>query len=353
MPPSPFKTTQVMLAEGFGGAERHFVDLSVCLAERGYPVQAIFHPDFSYQDQLQHPNITCAPVKVHGAWDFLAKRKIKQLIAEFQPSVVHTHLARGAHLGGDAAHALGIPTVVNLHNYVKLKYYRNIDFFIVATRDQRKYLMDHGIADSQIEFMPHFSPLPMIPPRPLQPGQPVHFITLGRMVHKKGFEVLIRAFRAYLDAGHQGHLTIGGDGEERPMLEQLIQKLALDQQVTLSGWVREVGAFLAQGDVFVLPSLDEPFGIVVLEAMAAGKPIIATRTKGPVEILDDDHAYFCEIGDDQTLSQAMQEVARFPEQASEKAKLSSQRYLEQYSAEAIVPRVEAVYRQLLGIKEAD
>lgn len=341
------KITQIMLAKGFGGAERHFVDLSLELAQRGYQVQVIYHTQFSYQDQFAgYPNITAVSVSVRAAWDFLAGWKIKRHIAKFAPDIIHTHLARGAQLGGAAAKALNIPCVVNLHNYVKLKYYRNINQFIVATRDQRRYLMEHGIADDDITFMPHFSPLPALPTKVLQENQPIHFITLGRMVKKKGFDVLIRAFRAYLDAGQQGHLTIGGNGVERAALVSLIAELGLQSHVTLAGWVGDVGGFLSQGDVFVLPSLDEPFGIVVLEAMACGRPMITTRTKGPVEVLEPQQAYFVEIGDTVTLTQAMLEVARNPQQASQKAALASNLYTAEYSADAIVPRVEAVYRKM-------
>lgn len=339
--------TQIMLAKGFGGAERHFVDLSLALADKGYRIQAICHTEFAKQAELAaHPNITLAPIQVFATWDPLARYRLQRLVASFQPAVIHAHLARAAFIGGKVAKALGIPAVVNLHNYIDLKYYRNIDWFIAATEDQKKYLIANNIPAEQITRMPHFSPLPAQAAQPISAKRPLCWVTLGRMVKKKGFDVLLRAFRIYLDTAKAGHLVLGGDGVERAALEQLAASLALQDNVTFAGWVEDAAGFLEQGDVFVLPSLDEPFGIVVLEAMASGKPIISTRTQGPVTILDNQTAYLVEIGDEKTLAQAMLEIRAKPQVALLKAQTATTLYQNTYCAAAVVPQVEAVYARL-------
>lgn len=344
------KITQIMLAKGFGGAERHFVDLSLALADKGYLIQAICHTQFAKQSQLgqliAHPNITVSPVRVWATWDPLARYRLQHLIASFQPAIVHCHLARAAYIGGKVASALGIPAIVNLHNYIDLKYYRNIDIFIAATEDQKRYLLANKILPEKVVRMPHFSPLPAREAQALSADRPLRFVTLGRMVKKKGFDVLLRAFKQYLDKAKAGHLTIGGDGPERDALAQMVSELGLQQHVTFAGWVEDVAAFLAQSDVFVLPSLDEPFGIVVLEAMASGKPIISTRTQGPVTILDDQSAYLVETGDVPSLAQAMLEISTHPQAALLKAQTATTLYQSTYSAAAVVPQVEAIYQHL-------
>jgi len=345
MPPK--KITQLMLTRGFGGAERHFVDLSLALADRGYLIQAICHPEFSHRQSLEkHANIEVAPVRAHGYWDLWSARCIRQAITRFAPDIIHTHLARGAHLGGKAAARLGIPCVVNLHNYIDLKYYRNIDAFIAATADQRRYLLAEGVSEALVTVMPHFSLLPATSPVLIPENQPIRFVTLGRMVKKKGFDVLISAFRDYLNAGHDGRLLIGGDGPERDALHALAAHPEVAGKIEFAGWIDDIAAFLSKGDVFVLPSRDEPFGIVVLEAMASGRPIISTRTQGPITILDDQTAYFTEIGDDATITAAMLEIASDRHAAMAKAQAASALYQSTFYADAVVPRVEAIYEQL-------
>lgn len=84
--------------------------------------------------------------------------------------------------------------------------------------------------------------------------------------------VLLKAFRRFLDEGNRAALHIGGDGPERKHLQQLAVTLELGRNVKFHGWVDDTGSFIKRSDVMVLPSLDEPFGIVVLEVMAKGRP---------------------------------------------------------------------------------
>lgn len=342
------KITQLMLSKGFGGAERLFIDVSLALAETGVKVQAICHKDFVKKSALHHPNIDISDVNVRGAWDIFAARKITQAIRDFQPAVIHSHLARGAWLAGRAARTLDIPLAVNLHNYVKLKYYRDAAMFVPGTDDQKNYLMQHGIAVQRIQVIPHFSLLN--PADQLRRGDnacPV-FVSVGRMVKKKGFDVLLQAFKMVLGQGVQARLMIGGDGAERAALLALVEHLNLAAHVEFHGWIEDVAAFLDSGDIFVLPSLDEPFGIVVLEAMARGKTIISTRTKGPVEVLNERMAYFAEVGDVASLAQAMMEALRDPQVRLDKAAAALASYRSHYSWQAVIPQFIDLYQRMIS-----
>ncbi|WP_223249802.1 glycosyltransferase [Anoxybacillus ayderensis] len=109
------------------------------------------------------------------------------------------------------------------------------------------------------------------------------FFSLAFLTHKKGFDVLLKAFAKAFKGNEEVELVIGGDGEERGNLEKLTVDLGIEKQVTFLGELsREQAATEMQKcDVFVLASRFETFGVVFIEALACGKPIIATKCGGP------------------------------------------------------------------------
>lgn len=106
------------------------------------------------------------------------------------------------------------------------------------------------------------------------------FLASGQYIRRKGFDITIRATRDVIDGTQNENikLLIAGEGEERPSLDNLIRSLGLERNVFLLGWLQpgEIEDFYPAGDVFVHMARQEPYGVVVLEAMAYGKPVIAS-----------------------------------------------------------------------------
>jgi glycosyltransferase involved in cell wall biosynthesis len=241
---------------------------------------------------------------------------------------------------------LGIPLIVKTHNYVDLKYYKNVNCFIVTTEDQKKYLLTNGIKKEIIRIIPNFSSLLVREQlKAVNNPEPV-IVSYGRRVNKKGFHILLKAFKAVIDSGYKAKLRIGGEGPEFNSLQNLCNELNLAETAELVGWVDDVENFLVDADVFILPSLDEPFGIVVLEAMAMGKPIISTQTRGPKEILDNNTAYFVEPDDVDALSDMLCHVINDVSGRQQKAECALDVYRDNYSKEAVVSRLLALYEDI-------
>ncbi len=114
-----------------------------------------------------------------------------------------------------------------------------------------------------------------------------YLLGMGRLVHKKGFDLLVHAFHSIAPEFPWRHLLIAGDGEERPRLEHFIDELNLRERVHLLGFAdRNTTIALFLGcEFFVLSSRIEPFGIVVVEAMAAHKAVLATKSGGVVDLV--------------------------------------------------------------------
>jgi glycosyltransferase involved in cell wall biosynthesis len=121
----------------------------------------------------------------------------------------------------------------------------------------------------------------------LEPGQPPVILGAGRLTRQKDFSTLIRAF-ALVAADRDCRLMILGEGRERSALERLAAQLGLSGRIALPGFVSDVMGYMAQAALFVLSSAWEGFGMVVVEAMATGTPVVSTDCpSGPREILLD------------------------------------------------------------------
>ncbi len=170
----------------------------------------------------------------------------------------------------------------------------------------------------------------------------------GRMVNKKGFHVLLSAFKKLREKDIEAELIIGGSGPELGSLKSLAVELRLKEKVKFIGWIKDVESFLNNIDIFVLPSLDEPFGIAVLEAMAMGKPIVSTRSQGPNETLNDKNAYLSEVNNIDSLFKGLISAARNKTEREAKTVQALADYKDHYAKEIVVPMFLKLYEQVVA-----
>ena len=165
------------------------------------------------------------------------------------------------------------------------------------------------------------------------PSRKPYVLAIGRHVDEKGFDVLLRAWRRVRDTVAEcPDLVIAGDGPARADLEQLARSLGIGEHVDFPGRCDRpaTAALFAGCESFVLPSRHEPFGIVNAEAMAAGRPIVATRVGGVPEIvIDGDNGLLVPPEDPDALSAALRRVLTEPDLAARlatRARESAPRY---------------------------
>lgn len=157
-----------------------------------------------------------------------------------------------------------------------------------------------------------FPAVPALPP--LGNGAPLRLVAIGRFAEQKGFLALIPALAA-ARARADIHLTLVGDGELRPEIEALIAARGLAGAVTLTGWLDEAGVreALAASHALVLPSFAEGLPMVVMEAMAQGRPALATAIAGvPELVLPQQTGWLVPAGDEEALADAMVGLAGTP-----------------------------------------
>jgi len=184
----------------------------------------------------------------------------------------------------------GIPLRSRLQRWMLNNLFRRANAVLFCSsyvqRDAAPYLR-HAMPQAFVGVVGDgFDPDEFREPRPYQNASP-YILAMGRLVHKKGFDLLIRAFHQISSEFPQFHLLIAGDGEERAALEKLIDDMNMRNRVVLLGFAdRAKTIALFWGcEFFVLSSRLEPFGIVVAEAMAAHKAVLATRSGGVVDLM--------------------------------------------------------------------
>lgn len=165
------------------------------------------------------------------------------------------------------------------------------------------------------------------------PGEPPVILGVGRLVKQKDFPTLIKAF-AQVQAVKPARLVILGSGREQKPLQSLIKELELEDKVALLGFVDNPSAYMAKSSVFVLSSLWEGFGNVLVEAMAMGTAVISTDCEsGPREILDrGKYGYLVPLGNQQAMADAILKVL-----SGESQPLDSN-WLEQFELENVTQK---------------
>jgi glycosyltransferase involved in cell wall biosynthesis len=169
-------------------------------------------------------------------------------------------------------------------------------------------------------------------------------LSLARLNRQKGLRTLLEAASLVPDA----IFVIAGEGPERAALEALCTELDLKKRVRLLGQRTDVSALLASCDLFVLPSLFEGLPLSILEAMAAGKPVIATAIPGTFEaVADGETALLAPPGDPVALACCIRRLLADPALATRLGQAGQVHVQEHFSAEGMTHQVEALYREVL------
>lgn len=173
-------------------------------------------------------------------------------------------------------------------------------------------------------------------PQPLPEG-PLRLAAIGRFVEQKGQMVLIHALAKLVETHPDLHLSLIGDGEMRQDLEAAIARYDLSRHVTLTGWLSEadVRAELAKAHALVMPSFAEGLPMVVMEAMAAARPVVATYIAGTPElVVPGQTGWLVPAGDPDVLAEAISDLAATPaETLSRMGQAGRTRVLQRHDSE--------------------
>lgn len=350
------RTLHVIGSKQPGGAEGFFVRLVHALRAAGQDAFAIVPPQSAVAQALA-AEVPRTEIRMRGHWDPLARMQMRRVIADAGPEVVMTYLGRATRLVRLPAGRRPVH-VARLGGYYNPRQYRHAHAWVGNTRGICDYLVRNGLDAARVFHVPNF----VDPPAPVTaqeaaaarnelevPDDARVILALGRLHMVKGFDVLLRSF-ATLPDRDRDLLVILGEGAERESLESLARSLGVARSVRLPGWRSELSPYFALADVLVCPSRAEPFGNVLLDAWNHRLPLIATRTAGALELIEDGKdGRLVAVEDSADLQRALTEVlgataaVRLGYVAAGHAKLTAR-----YSRQSVVAAYDALFAQLIA-----
>ena len=293
-----------------------------------------------------------------------------------KPHIVHTHTSKAGILGRWAAWFCRVPIIVHTpHGHVFWGYFKSWQtrLFILLERwtakvttaivtltpqekedhirfrigPEEKITVIHSGVDLQTFQADRYQPsetkvLLGIPPEMTVVG------TVGRLTPVKGQEVLIRAASELIRRGEKIFLVLLGDGELRRDLEELSLRLDIAEFVRFLGWQPDVARVMAAFDIFCLPSRNEGMGKVLVEAMAMGKPIIASSVGGIPDIVrSGENGILVPVGDAAAWAEAIIRLCRDSEKRRRMGDAGMQ-MAPRYNSEEMIKRIDRMYGKLLN-----
>lgn len=339
------RIVNIMFSRGGGGIEQAFVDYCEGLKKRGHDVTAITHPKAFINDALKSSGIATVSIGNIGEWDPVTVLRLRRQLHALKTEIVIAHANRAFGLSRKAIRS-GIPLVGVVQNYSTRRYGAG-DAVFTTTHDLIDVLVRQGIARDKIFHIPNMVPCPDMPTR--KANVPPVIGSMGRFVAKKGFDVYIDALKLLKERGLKFNAILGGTGVEEAALKSRAQAAGLDGILRFTGWVHDKHAFYTGIDLFCLPSLHEPFGIVLLEAFAHGTPVVSTDSEGPRDFIEDGtDALIVPMGNAVAMADALQRLLENPALAQQLAAKAYVKTKTVYSQEAVCERIEQALTTILA-----
>jgi glycosyltransferase involved in cell wall biosynthesis len=383
------KVLRVIARLNMGGPALHVAYLTAGLQERGYDTTLAAGSLARGEDSMAFVadelgveviRIDELGREISPLRDLVATIRLARLIRRERPQILHTHTAKAGTVGRVAALLAGSrrpPIVVHtFHGHVLRGYFgpvRSLFFRLLerglASKTTALVAVSPQVRDDLVALR--------VAPRerfvvirlgieleqrvaPEQDGRlesrrylgiPVDRFAvgwIGRMTAVKRTDDVLIAFRRLRDSGVDACLCLVGDGPDRPQLERRAHELGIVRDTLFLGYQEDVAPFYAAFDALVLPSGNEGTPVSAIEALAAGRPVVATRVGGvPDVVRDGEDGFLVEAGATDDLADRLGRLAKDPALRKRMGEQGRGRVLPRYAVERLVDDVDRLYRSLL------
>ncbi len=387
---SPIRVVRVIARLNMGGPALHVTYLAQGLAERGYETTLVagdvgrgeesmaFVADRAGVEVVRLPGLSrdLSPLR-----DAVAAWRVARIIRRVRPDVVHTHTAKAGAIGRVAAVLAGRPgrrpvVVHTFHGHVLRGYFgragtllfraietvlaRATDRLVAVSPEVRDELVGLHVAPARkfsvvrlgIELEPRVRFEGDADEARRRHGIGVgKFVVgwFGRMTAVKRTDDLLTMLAGVRERGVDALLLFVGDGDDRDRLEQRAHDLGLARSCLFVGYQEDVAPWYAICDAVVLTSASEGTPVTIIEALAAGKPVVATRVGGVPDVVDEgETGFLVRPRDTHALAERLEILARDPERRAAMGAAGRERMLGRYAVDRLVDDVDELYRELLA-----
>lgn len=351
----------------FGGLERVVAGLAIGLRAASHHVAVglglapgVENP---LESALRAGGVAVSRLEVPSRAYARERRLVRGLLERQRPMIVHTHGYRSDVVAAPVARGLGIPTVTTLHGFtgggwrnrfyewLQIRSLRRFDRVVVVSRPMARRLEAAGIDQDRIRFIPNAwtggAFLPRREARALLglPAEASVVGWVGRFSREKGADVLIEALVAMGPAAPLACLV--GDGSDAESLRALAERAGVGGRIRWPGVVPDAARCLPAFDVLVLSSRTEGTPVILLEAMAAGVPVVTAAVGGIPDVVSPAEALLVPPEDPPRLASALAEAVSDPTAARARAAAARIRLERDHALAPWIERYVTLYRELL------
>jgi glycosyltransferase involved in cell wall biosynthesis len=358
---NPIHIIEIIAGADVNGATQHGLLLSRELAWRGHAVTVVCRPNAWIRRELASVPVEVVESDLHR-WPVDELWRVAGVARQKRIEVLHTHSSR-AHLFGVLLRWLsGVPCVATAHAETRHWHWMLNDRVLAVSEATCRFLRTNTfVSRSRLEVIPNFVCPLRFAPMPLEtrarvrasfgldPSTPlIGFV--GSLYQGKGWHDLVRVFSGVRSAEPRTRLLVVGDGaaDYRAALEREATRLGVAPQIIWAGPRLDIPQVLAALDVFVSPSLQETFGLAVLEAMAAGLPVVAVAVGGlPELVCNGETGFLVPLGDNEAMLRAIIMLIRDEPRRRRLGETGQRRAREHFSPEIQMPRIEAAFARTI------
>jgi glycosyltransferase involved in cell wall biosynthesis len=369
----PLVTLHLNTERGWRGGEQQMAYLMDGLRRRGHRVAAVVRSGGEAARRLSERGFEADAIGMHGEADLVAVVRLARRMRRLKPDVVHCHTSHAHALGALAARLAGRPVVVvsrrvdfsiYRHSFLGLsgfKYRHGLDRIVCVSQAVASVLERDGVDPTRLRVV-HSA----VDPSRVRDAAPVDVrarlglpatapvvLAVGALVGHKGHRHLVDALPAIRGRVPGVRAVVAGEGPLRPQLEAQARALGVAEALVLAGQVDDLPGWFHGVDLLVMPSTEEGLGTSVLDGMAAGLAVVASRAGGlPETVRDGVEGLLVPVGDAAALAAAVAGLLLDADRRAAMGAAARRRVDDEFLVDGMVEGTLAVYLECLAERAA-